>query len=638
MALALLAALHKMLYASVLVNDDFMHRAYARQLVAGEWPVRDFFDYGMGLMYAMTALAEVAFGYRLFSEALVIAAMVGVSTYLVYDIVRRASGSVSVAALSAVLFVVATPRSYGYPKLIVYAVAAALWWQYVWKPGARQAIALGVWAAVSFFWRPDHGAYVAVGVTLAIIAAHGLRILTLTRCLQAGAVAVVLVAPWLAFASAHTGGLTAFVQSGLTAASEEHRSTGRVVPRWPLRQGHDIVRVDDAERYAPTIGMRWTRDSSAASREDVLRRYELAVVATRDDVSLQVRLSARALQDLRGLLAEPIVEDTDGVDRGAASVSSSIWPDWERWRFSHWWLRIRGLPGLDTQVEAGEAATILLGVLPLMAAGLGAVPRFRRHLPAGVSGAHLVCFSVFALVVDFGMLRTPFHVRAADVVVLPGIALGVLTAALQHATRASQGWGRWLPRAAAVIVVLLLFKSLAVAGQSGERVNWLAGEWSSLDRARGAWEEVSGRLSSSPPIDYWRNRKPEVTLRLAAYARECLPQSDRILVRWFAPEIYYYSDRLMAGRHAFFLTALGRLPHERQMELDKIRRSPPQIVFSKVMSDRDASETFPDLVDVVARDYRVGGWIDDGDRYLILVRRDRPPVRLYGDGKWPCFR
>jgi len=181
-ALALLAALHKMLYASVLVNDDFMHRAYARQLVAGEWPVRDFFDYGMGLMYAMTALAEVAFGYRLFSEALVIAAMVGVSTYLVYDIVRRASGSVSVAALSAVLFVVATPRSYGYPKLIVYAVAAALWWQYVWKPGARQAIALGVWAAVSFFWRPDHGAYVAVGVTLAIIAAHGLRILTLTRC------------------------------------------------------------------------------------------------------------------------------------------------------------------------------------------------------------------------------------------------------------------------------------------------------------------------------------------------------------------------------------------------------------------------------------------------------------------------
>ena len=54
--IALLAALHKMLYASVLVNDDFMHRAYALQLLAGEWPIRDFFDYGMVLMYVTSAL------------------------------------------------------------------------------------------------------------------------------------------------------------------------------------------------------------------------------------------------------------------------------------------------------------------------------------------------------------------------------------------------------------------------------------------------------------------------------------------------------------------------------------------------------------------------------------------------------
>ena len=57
----------------------------------------------------------------------------------------------------------------------------------------------------------------------------------------------------------------------------------------------------------------------------------------------------------------------------------------------------------------------------------------------------------------------------------------------------------------------------------------MAGEWESSDRARAAWEEVAGRLGASPPIDYWRNRNAEVTLRLAAYARACVPDSERIL-------------------------------------------------------------------------------------------------------------
>ncbi|HYJ93310.1 MAG TPA: hypothetical protein VEV86_01765, partial [Vicinamibacterales bacterium] len=152
--IALLAGLHKMLYASVLVNDDFMHRVYALQLLAGEWPIRDFFDYGMVLMYLTSALAQLVFGYRLLAEAIVIGVVVAASTFLVFDLVRRATESTAAATLSAVLFVVAMPRSYGYPKLIVYAVAAVLWWHYIWKPAPWRAIALGVWTAIAFYWRP----------------------------------------------------------------------------------------------------------------------------------------------------------------------------------------------------------------------------------------------------------------------------------------------------------------------------------------------------------------------------------------------------------------------------------------------------------------------------------------------------
>ena len=662
-AVALMAALHKLLHAAVPVNDDFMHLTYSRQLLAGEWPVRDFFDHGMELMYALSALAQLAFGYRLLSEGLVIAVMTGVSTFLVYDIARRATGSITAALVAALLLVVATPRGYAYPKLIVYAVAAWLWWRYVWEPSPRRATVLGIWVAVAYYWRPDHGAYVAVGVTLAMVAAHGLSVATITRCLQSGTVAAALVMPWLVFGSVQVGGPARFVQSGLITASEEHFTTRQEAPRWPVRRVGDIIDIDPATLYAPTIGIRWTRDSSLESRRQVLQQYGLTIVSTRDEVSQSVRLSEPSIRDLRALLAQPILEDTDGVDRGASRVLSSTWPRLDRWRFHRWWLRLRVLPGLDEQGRAGEAAAILLVALPILAlcAALpGRAKRakihwqpakgfcldtegralgwFRRYLPVRVAGGPLACFAVFTLVVVVGLVRTPFNVRVGEAVVLPGIVLGLLTAALLQMARAGLGWRRWPARASAAMLALLVMKSLFVAGQSGERVRWLAGDGSG-ERARIAWADASSRLWSTPPVERWRRQETGSTLRLAVYAHECLSPADRILVTWFAPEIYYYADRLMAGRHLFFLPALGTLTHERRMELEKLERSPAQIVFAKSMADNSAEETFPDLLEIFAREYRVGGsFVDDEERFQVLVRKDRAPVRLFGDSSWPCYR
>jgi hypothetical protein len=635
-AIALLAALHKILYASVLVNDDFMHRAHALQLLAGEWPIRDFFDYGMVLMYVTSALSQAVFGYRLLAEALVIGAAVGISCLVVFDLVRRLTDSHAEALLSAVLFLIAMPRGYGYPKLIVYSVAAVLWWRYVWQPKPARAIALGAWTAIAFYWRPDHGVYVAVGVMLATIAAHGVSLSALAACVRAGMVTIALVAPWLVFAAVQVQGFGRFVESGLTAAVEEHVA-GQTLPRWPLVRLSDLVSVDRSELYAPLIGLRWTPDSSHESRQRIIQQYGLTVVSTRDAVSQTVRASEQTVVAIRALVAEPLVEDTNGIDRGNAEISSSTWPPSQRRRFDHWWLRLRLLPGLDQQVQAGESATILLYGLPLLAITV-AFP-LKRYLPARARPVHLVYFGVFALLVNIGVLRAPFHVRAGDGIVLPGIVLGILCGMLIRARGELPPLARRFTTAVGVIALVLLMKSLAVAGLSGERVTWLAGEWESLDRARGAWEEVVGRLTATPPIDYWRNRDPEVTLGLAAYAQECLPATDRILVLWFAPEIYYYSGRLMASRHAFFLPEFGSLPHERDMETEKVKRTPPAIVFTKAGSDGAARRAFPPVMDLVSREYRVGGSIDDGsDHYSFLVRNDRIPVRAYGADGWPCYR
>jgi hypothetical protein len=635
-ALALAAALHKLLRAAVPVNDDFMHLTYSRQLLAGEWPVRDFFDYGMGLMYALSAAAQLAFGYRLLSEAIVVAVMVGISTFFVYDIGRRATGSIVAAVLAALLLVVAVPRGYAYPKWIVYAVAASLWWRYVWEPSRGKALGLGLWTAVAYYWRPDHGAYVAVGVVAAMLAAHGVSAVAVTRCLQSGAVAIAIVAPSVLYASAQNGGVAAFVRGGITAAFEEHRGTGQAIPRWPVYRPSGLLSVDPARKYAPTIDIRWTEDSSAASRAEVLQQYGLTTVFIRNDVTQTVQLSERAVRELRSLMAQPIVEDTDGVDRTSGRVSSSAWPASQRWRFSQWWLRVNVLPGLDEQVAAGEAATILLVALPLIA--LCASLTSGAYLPARVGRLSLALFAAFTLVVDVGLLRTPFNVRAGEAVALPAIVLALLMAALLQMSRIHLGWRRWSARTVAAIVVLLVLKSLVVAGQSGERLRWLAGD-GSVERARIAWGDASSRLGSTPPIEHWRERGGSARRLAAAYAHDCLSPSDRILVTWFAPDIYYYADRLMAGRHLYFHPLLGALPHERTRELEKLARSPAQMVFAKAMADNPAERVFPDLVERFAREYVAGGVIDDnGERYSILVRKDRVPVRTYGDAEWPCYR
>jgi hypothetical protein len=94
----------------------------------------------------------------------------------------------------------------------------------------------------------------------------------------------------------------------------------------------------------------------------------------------------------------------------------------------------------------------------------------------------------------------------------------------------------------------------------------------------------------------------------------------------------------MATRHAFFLAQFGDLPAERDMEIDKIRRWPPAIVFTRAKSERSVREAFPRVMDLLARDYHVAATVKDDDPYQILVRVDRTPVREYGADRWPCYR
>ncbi len=629
--------MHQAIIASVPTNDDFLHIVLSRQVLAGDWPVRDFFDIGALLPIALSAGSQWLFGHRLLAEAVIVGVMLGVSAYLVFGLVKTLTGSTLAAALSALLLIVAGPRGYSYPKMIVYAGAAALWWSYVRQPTRAMLLLFGAWVAVAFYWRADHGVYVAVSLVIAVLAAHGPAWFSVARVSQAAAVALVLVAPFFALEAVNMG-IGTYAQSGLAVVGAQHSTiNSHPLPMWPIRSVSDVLRLDGPEAFAPSVNLRWTADSSPAARQAILSRFELTPVADGGSEVQVVRLSAGSIGRIRELVNEPIVEDTAGIDRGSASLPWTTWSAWDRARFSQWWLRFRLFPGVNEQTRASEATAAIFYALPLLVL-VSAVPWLRRYLPAPVTATQLIAFAVVGIVTAIGLMRSPYDVRAVDDVVVPAILFGCCAAALWRAGAALGGWRRWLVATATVLLAVFVIKSVAVAGQFGDRVNWLAGDWQSIARMRGAWVEVRDRLVAEPPLSYWKERPAPVQIRLAQYASQCVPPSKRLLVLWFAPEIYYYADRLMASRHLFFESGYESLANEQRLTVEKIQRFSPPLVFATAKLDTFTSEKYPGVVEYVHRQYEpVGSVEDEGERYVILLRRDERVVGSYGESQWPCL-
>ena len=69
----LLAALWQFLTYNGFPNDHYFHVARARQMLLGEWPVRDFVDPGAPLQYVISALSRWLFGDIAAAELVVVA-------------------------------------------------------------------------------------------------------------------------------------------------------------------------------------------------------------------------------------------------------------------------------------------------------------------------------------------------------------------------------------------------------------------------------------------------------------------------------------------------------------------------------------------------------------------------------------
>ena len=197
-------------------NDHYVHLARAQQLVLGDWPVRDFVDPGMPLMLMVSAAAWRIWGGALRTEVLLVAGAFALGAACTFLAARRLSRSIPIAVTVTVLEVLIAPRSYSYPKALLYPAAALAILAVVRTPSRGRLLALAGLTAVAFLFRHDHGLY--IGVSAAVAVALGSyergRTVMMHRLGTLVGGAAVLVLPWLVFVAAFQG-LFDYFRSGV---------------------------------------------------------------------------------------------------------------------------------------------------------------------------------------------------------------------------------------------------------------------------------------------------------------------------------------------------------------------------------------------------------------------------------------
>lgn len=216
-------------------NDHFLHLAGAQQMLFGEWPTRDFQDPGLPLMYATSAAAQALLGRTLFAEAVLVALVFAAAAGLTMAAVLELTRSHALAWLAALFEVAIFPRTYGYPKVLLYAAGFLLMQRYVTRPTAGRRVALAACVAIAFLFRHDHGLFLGIGGALATVLAPGPDGWrgAARRTGSFMLITTALLAPYLLYVQAHRG-LWIYLRTGLEFTAREAQRQWHV---WPALFG-----------------------------------------------------------------------------------------------------------------------------------------------------------------------------------------------------------------------------------------------------------------------------------------------------------------------------------------------------------------------------------------------------------------
>ncbi len=158
-------------------NDHFLHFVYAKQVQAGEQPLRDFLDAGLqgarpSLTYELSAAAQTYLGNNLRAEAWLTVGGVALGAaiaFLAGCVIAPWPWALVTALLSALI----SPKLYSYPKVLVTAVASLLIVSASRLPVWPRVVLMSVWTAIAFLFRHDYAIYCVAGFVVVTVCAAG---------------------------------------------------------------------------------------------------------------------------------------------------------------------------------------------------------------------------------------------------------------------------------------------------------------------------------------------------------------------------------------------------------------------------------------------------------------------------------
>jgi hypothetical protein len=225
-AIGLVTALFRFLAIAGLTNDHYVHLAGGYQISLGDWPTRDFVDFGLPLQMLLSAGAiALVPDAPLFGDAVLTAVMFGLAAIVTGVAARRLTGSTWIALFVVVLQVASFPRTYSYPKMLTYAAGALAMWRYIDRPSFARVVQFGVVVLLSFLLRYDHGVFLGVGGLLMVALAaspEGIRAVGRRTAVYVG-VMVALLLPYLVYLEVNEGLVSHIQRGSMLGALERSR-------------------------------------------------------------------------------------------------------------------------------------------------------------------------------------------------------------------------------------------------------------------------------------------------------------------------------------------------------------------------------------------------------------------------------
>jgi hypothetical protein len=597
-------------------NDHFVHLARAQQMLLGGWPVRDFVDPGMPLMYAVSAAGMLLFGHALLAETIVVFVAFGVAAGLTFWLAWKA-GVPAVWALVAVAFqVLMMPRSYSYPKLLIYAAAIAACWRLSDRPGPGRVLVLAVVVVLAFLFRHDHGVFVGVAGLAAIAAAPAKegRPRRLRLAAVYGGLCLLLLLPWAIYVQASLG-LGRYIRSAVEFSRAEAAQTRLAWPRFTIDPGAGLWLVSTPPAAPPpVVYVRWRPGLSDAAIVERERALGLARIELHEGRTWRYHPDVTRLDDI---VADPAVEDTNHLDEARPHWWHALSPS--RWRLIG--------PGSGWHVEENSRSFLfyLFLALPVGFLAVAALaPPDRR--------ARILVVALLALMVTAAFLRDPLEARLPDVVMPQTLLLAWLVAwgFRRGATR------RVLAPLLAGVTIILTATAVNAVGNVPEQFNRI-GTLNPVSLVRAASDSTT-RLRAEFEPRLMPSRASAELIPLFEYLQECTEPADRFVYVGFGPELYFYAGRGFGGGHPVWLFTFYVSDEEQRLTRSRwaAERVPVLIV------PEDEVEGFHRIFPIVAayadERYQRIGEVSLGDgRGIVFADTSIPSRRIHPGLGWPCF-